>query len=242
MSDDITTDAVRYTEQVLGVTVFDYQKPALETTANVTTGVGGRRSGKTLISQAKSCHTAMAKRGRQIIITSANEGSVRRWISEAADLIAASKIAREATINIEALRIEFSNGSELRGVPPTSSALRGYGRRVAGVVIDEGSLCAPTLWQDARYLLLDNIANGAWAFMVGPPSCSPTTLVSTRMGRRKHRRPRPIQLPMVHAQQPQARPRLARPRTRQTEHDRGRRRNPRRMDRGRPPILLSPVA
>jgi hypothetical protein len=172
VSEDITTDAVRYTEQVLGVTVFDYQKPALETKANVTTGAGGRRSGKTLMSQAKSCHTAMAKRGSQIIVTSANEGSVRRWISEAADLIAASKIAREATINVEALRIGFANGSELRGVPPTSSALRGYGRRVAGVVIDEASLCSPTLWQDARYLLLDNVANGAWAFMVGPPSCS----------------------------------------------------------------------
>jgi hypothetical protein len=42
-----------------------------------------------------------------------------------------------------------------------------------GLVIDEASLCSPTLWTDARFVLLDNADKGAWAFVTGPPSCGP---------------------------------------------------------------------
>jgi hypothetical protein len=168
---DVISDPVLFAKDVLGVTVFEYQEPMVRSTAAWQVVTGGRRSGKTTVSQIKAAEIAMSRRGCQVLITSANESSVRRWISEFADMLAGSQLGRAATVDVESQKVTLGNGSEVIGVPPTARALRGYGRRVWGVIVDEASLCAPTVIADIRFVLLDHVNDGAQGILVGPPMC-----------------------------------------------------------------------
>jgi hypothetical protein len=157
---------------VLGVDVFAYQEPMVRSAAPWIVVTGGRRSGKTTASQIKAAQIAMSRRGCQVLVTSANEGSVRRWMSEFSDLLAVTALGRGAVVDVEALKVTMRNGSEVIGVPPTARALRGYGRRVWGVVVDEASLCASSVLADVRFVLADHVHEGAQGILVGPPMCS----------------------------------------------------------------------
>jgi hypothetical protein len=172
MSDDVTNDPVLFARKVLGVWVFDYQEPMVRSKAAWIVTTGGRRSGKTLASQIKVAHIVMTRRGCQAIVTSANESSMRRWMSEFADLLSGAELGRGAVIDVEAGKVTLLNGSEVIGVPPTDRAIRGLGRKVWAVVCDEASLCAPGVIAAIRFLLADHIHEGAQAILVGPPMCA----------------------------------------------------------------------
>jgi hypothetical protein len=169
---DVTNDPVLFARKVLSRTVFDHQEPMVRSRKPYVVVTGGRRSGKTEGSMFKAAHTAMTRRGCQVVVTSANETSMRRWVSDFAALLAGTELGRGATVDAEAARIKFANGSEVVGVPPTDRAIRGLGARVWAVVCDEASLCAPSVIQAIRFLLADHIHEGAQAILTGPPMCA----------------------------------------------------------------------
>jgi hypothetical protein len=169
---DVIEDPVLFARKVLGVWVFDYQEPALRSRKPWVVVTGGRRSGKTTVSQIKAAHTVMTRRGCQVVVVSANESSTRRWMADFAAMLAGTELGRGAVIDVDAMRITFTNGSEVIGVPPTDRAIRGLGARVWEVVCDEASLCAPGVIQAIRFLLADHIHEGAQGVLTGPPMCA----------------------------------------------------------------------
>jgi hypothetical protein len=169
---DAVVDPVVFARKVLGRVVFEHQEPMVRSDRPWVIVTGGRRSGKTEGSMFKAAHIAMTRRGCQVIVTSANETSMRRWVSDFAGLLAGTEAGRGATVDVEAARIRFGNGSEVVGVPPTDRAIRGLGKRVWAVVCDEASLCSTAVIQAIRFLLADHIHEGAQAILTGPPMCA----------------------------------------------------------------------
>lgn len=156
-------------EGMLGIKAFKHTIAALLSAAAIVCIVGGRRSGKTFASQVAAIRCVFTHRNAQVLVTGPNTDSIRRWISECAGLLEGSDLARGSTVNIEAGRIDFSNGSAIIGVPPTAGRLRGYGRDVWMVVIDEAGFCPSSLWRDVRYVLADHADEGAQCWMIGSP-------------------------------------------------------------------------
>jgi hypothetical protein len=68
---------------------------------------------------------------------------------------------RGAVVDEAALTITLANGSRIVGLAPTSGNLRGRGKGVFCVWIDEAGFCAESLIRDARYLILDHLEEGA---------------------------------------------------------------------------------
>jgi hypothetical protein len=166
---DVVGDAVEFARAVLGVDPFDYTSEALRSAASMVAIVGGRRSAKTATSQIKALHVAFTRRGAQVLVVGPNEPSVRRYLGETAALLEGSEFGRGAVLDVEAMRIRLSNGSELIGIPPTPGRARGYGSRVWLVVWDEAGHGPASTMSDLRYVLVDHVAEGAQLWMVGSP-------------------------------------------------------------------------
>lgn len=163
---DPTIDRVAFARRVLGVKPDAHQEAPLLSDAPFIVGAGGRRSGKTLAAQVASLHAAFVHRDGQVLVTSANFASAKRFVAETIELLRGSKLAHSAVVDDSQARIDFANGAAIIALPPTAGQLRGYGRNVRLVVIDEAGFCPPSLWRDARYVLLDNRAQ---AWLIGSP-------------------------------------------------------------------------
>jgi hypothetical protein len=169
---DIVTDVVTFARKVLGIDVHPYQVEMVQSRKPWIIATGGRRSGKSTVSQIKAAEIAFTHRGCQVVVTSANESSVRRWLADFADMATASALGRGAVVDVESMKVTLANGSEVLGIVPTARALRGLGRRVMGVVIDEASLCNASVIVDAQFLAADHVHEGAQIILVGPPMCA----------------------------------------------------------------------
>lgn len=163
---DPIADRVTFARRVLSVEPYPHQEAPLDSDAPFIVGAGGRRSGKTLAAQIAALHAAFVHRDGQVLVTSANFASAKRFVAETIELLRGSQLAYSAVVDDSQARIDFANGAAIIALPPTAGQLRGYGRNVRLVVIDEAGFCPPQLWRDARYVLLDNRAQ---AWLLGSP-------------------------------------------------------------------------
>jgi hypothetical protein len=169
MRRDPTADRVTFARRVLGIDPFAHTHEALRSTAPVIVGAGGRRSAKTTTSQIAAIATAFMHRDAIVLVTGPNADNVRRYVGEVAAMLRGSKVTAGVMADEQAMRITFPNGSQIIGLPPTAGQVRGYGRNVRMVVIDEAGFCAEGLWRDVRYALLDHHHEGAQAWLIGSP-------------------------------------------------------------------------
>lgn len=166
---DVHSDAVVFAERVLGLDPFAHTVEALRATVPVVSVVGGRRSAKTLTSQIKALHVVLTRRGAQVLVVGPNEASVRRYLAETAALIEGTEFGRGAIVDVEAMVLRFTSGSEIIGLTPTPGRARGYGARVWLVVWDECGYGPAATMSDLRYVLADHVAEGSQLWMVGSP-------------------------------------------------------------------------
>ena len=168
---DPTADRVAFAREVLGLDeVYSHQERALRATEPYVVLPGGRRSGKSVTAQIAALHTVTTRRDAQWLVTAPNSDKVAQAIGETADLLKASDIAHSTEIDEQVMRLDLpGSGSAVIGVPPTGGQLRGYGRKVYGVHVEEAGHCPPSVWRDVRYVLLDHHDEGAQGWLTGSP-------------------------------------------------------------------------
>lgn len=158
-----------FAQRVLRWQAFDYQVPAIDSEAPIVTVVGGRRSGKTEAAKRAMLRIALSHAGCQVLVIGANEPKARELVADMA------RIVRRAGLKVDvdegASRLRFAgNGSEVLALPPTPGQVRGYGERVMGLWIDEPQIAVDRLWQDARFVMLDNLERGCQCWLTGTPA------------------------------------------------------------------------
>lgn len=166
---DARTDPCLFAADVLGLPPYEYEVAALRCMAPNVVLVGGRRSGKTWVSQVRALHSCLTRRDSRWIVTAPNRDKVRLYLSECMELLRASPVAGDAVLDEQRDVIRFANGAELLGLPPTPGQLRGYGRGVYGLTLDEAGFIGSQVWRDAAWCLLENRQYGAQAFLVSTP-------------------------------------------------------------------------
>lgn len=167
---DPALDRVTFARDVLGLAPFPHQVEALRSPASVVVACGGRRSGKTEAAIAAALHCVTTRRDADWLVTGPNTDKVRQVVAEAADRLRRSRIGPDAAFDERAMRLDVrGSGSAIVGVPPTPGQLRGFGRRVLGLHVEEAGFCPEGLWRDARYILADRAAEGAVAWLTGSP-------------------------------------------------------------------------
>ncbi len=165
---DLRDDPVKFAKQVLGVTIWPHQQGPLRSKARNVTIAGGRRSGKSATAQVKAIHVASTRRNVQVLCVLPAIDAGRSWLREAADILRASKL-RGSIVDEQAQSIKFSTGSEIVVLPATAGQLRGRGRNLLLVILEEAGFLDAGVMRDISYALLDNYAEGAQMWQVGSP-------------------------------------------------------------------------
>jgi hypothetical protein len=167
MSDPVA-DPVEFA-RLLGRDPWPHQIEALRSRATYRVPVGGRRSGKSETAQYAALHGLFTHRDSEWLVTGPTEEKAQEFVAEAADLLSRSELGRGAVLDEASKKLTLRNGSEMIVKAPTPGKIRGKGRRVIGVTIEEAGFCPQHVMRDARYTLLDNIEHGATAWLIGSP-------------------------------------------------------------------------
>jgi hypothetical protein len=166
---DAPLDRIEFARRVLGVEPFDHQAEALRSPTQYVVPVGGRRSGKTECAQIAELHALHVHADAQWIVTGPNEPKIRQHIEEAAELLRSAPRGSRGVLDEQSRRLTLRNGSELIGVIGTAGQLRGYGRRVRGVTIEEAGFVPSGVWRDVRYSLADHAEAGVQCWLPSSP-------------------------------------------------------------------------
>lgn len=166
---DPTTSVAAFAEQVLRRPLWDHQIEAAESGRFVTTIAAARRSGKTTLIETLAAWTCFRERNVKAVILSAGQDSARRVTESIGATLAANPLTRGAVVDDFATRITLSNGSEIVSLPASQRQVRGFGRGVKLLVIDEAGFVPEELWTAARYVALDERANGSRIILCGTP-------------------------------------------------------------------------
>ncbi len=169
---DVALDPVGFASRVLHVELWPHQIGPVRATAPNVVLRGGRRGGKTLACQVKAIFEAASHRNSLVLVICPNIERARDWLRECADLMTGTRLA-DSVVDEQAQRIIFKNGSEVRAIPATAGQLRGFGRNLRLVVLEESGFLAPSTFRDIRYALLDNVEAGAQLYMSSSPWGAP---------------------------------------------------------------------
>lgn len=168
MSADARLDPVHFVRRVLKRDVFRYQEAPLRAVAPNVVVRGGRRSGKSQVGQYKALHRAVTTRDVIVLVVCPNVEKGRDWLAECRELLGGTPLAG-SVVDEHAQVVRFSNGSEIRVVAATAGSLRGFGRRLLLVLLEEAGFLPGGVWRDIEYALLDNVAHGAQLWMSSTP-------------------------------------------------------------------------
>jgi hypothetical protein len=165
---DVRSDAVVFANDVLNVDVWDHQAGPLRSTARNVNIAGGRRSGKSATAQVKAVHVASTRRNAEVVCVLPNIDSGKDWLREASDILYTSKL-KDSVTDEQTQSIEFSQGGVIRVLPATAGQLRGHGRNLLLVILEEAGFQDPEVVRHVSYALLDNYDEGAQLWQVGSP-------------------------------------------------------------------------
>jgi hypothetical protein len=158
-----------FAAQVLKQPLWPHQVELAESTAFISTVAAARRVGKSTVAQVLAMWTAFTYRNSKTIILSAGQDSSRRMTEAIADELNAHKLTRGAVVDDFSTRIRLSNASEIVSLPASQKQVRGYGKGVKLLVLDECGFMAQELWAAAQYTALDEKANGSRILLLGTP-------------------------------------------------------------------------
>lgn len=169
MTDDLRFSVAKFADRVLGIELWPHQIEAAESDVFITAVAAARRTGKTSIAEVLAMHSAFAYRDSQVLILSATQEAARRLTESIGARLISNPLTRGAVVDDFSTRVRLSNGSEIVSLPASQRQVRGYGRGVRLVILDEAGFMPGELWAAAHYVALDERANGARLLMLGTP-------------------------------------------------------------------------
>ncbi len=144
-----------FAQRVLGQPLWDHQREAAESVAFITTVAAARRTGKTEMAETLAIWTAFRERDVRVLILSATQDAARRLTESIGSKLTSSQLTRGAVVDDYATRIRLTNGSEIVSLPASQRQVRGYGKGVRLVVLDEAGFMPSELWAAARFTAMD---------------------------------------------------------------------------------------
>jgi Terminase large subunit, T4likevirus-type, N-terminal len=169
LSPNPVDDVGVFAERVLRRPLWPHQAEAAASGAFTTTIAAARRTGKTTLVETLAAWTCFRERGVKAVILSATLDSARRVTETLGQTLGLNPLTRGAVVDDFATRIRLTNGSEIISLPASQRQVRGYGKGVKLLVIDEAGFVPEELWRAARYVALDERGNGARIVLTGTP-------------------------------------------------------------------------
>ncbi len=158
-----------FAKQVLRQPLWPHQLAAADSDAFITCIAAARRTGKTTAAEVMAMYTAFSNRACKVLVLSATEDAARRVTESIRMTLNANRLTRGAVVDDYATRISLTNGSEIISLPASQRQVRGYGKAVLLVILDEAGFMPSELWTAAHYTALDERANGSRILMLGSP-------------------------------------------------------------------------
>jgi hypothetical protein len=158
-----------FARQVLRQPLWPHQLEAVASHSFITCIAAARRTGKTTTAEVMAMYTAFSNRACKVLVLSATEDAARRVTESIRLTLNANRMTRGAVVDDYATRISLTNGSEIISLPASQRQVRGYGKAVLLVILDEAGFMPSELWTAAHYTALDERANGSRILMLGSP-------------------------------------------------------------------------
>jgi hypothetical protein len=165
---DVRESFPAFCAQVLRQPLWPHQIEAAAADAFITVIPAARRTGKTELAENLSLWTMFRERDVKVLITSATEDAARRSIESMNEKLARSSLTRGAVVDDYKSRIKLTNGSECISTSASGRQVRGYGKGVRLVILDEAGFMPGELWTAAHYTALDERPHSR-ILMVGTP-------------------------------------------------------------------------
>src|SRR5437899_153430 len=105
-----------------------------------------QRTGKTEAAEILAMWTAFSHRGCKVLILSAGQDAARRLTESIGARLNDNRYTRGAVVSDYATRITLTNRSEIISLPASQRQVRGYGKGVLLVVLDEAGFMPGELW------------------------------------------------------------------------------------------------
>jgi hypothetical protein len=121
----------------IGQPLADWQADSLSLDRRTTTIVAPRQSGKSRALGVLALHRAFARPDQRVLVISAGEDASRRLLAEAAAVAVRSPLLSGSVVDENAGLLVLSNGSEIRSVPASERAIRGWSTDL--LLIDEAA-------------------------------------------------------------------------------------------------------
>ncbi len=166
---DLREDFPAFFRHVFRQRIWKHQLAVAEDDAFITVVAAARRTGKTSSAEALAIHTASAHRLCRVLIISSTQDAARRLTEDILAVLNLRKLLRDSIVDGFSTRIRLSNGSEIISLPPSPRQIRGYGKGVRLVIIDEAGFVSNECWSAAHYTALDERANGSRILLIGTP-------------------------------------------------------------------------
>ncbi|MBA2763799.1 MAG: hypothetical protein H0U42_03835, partial [Thermoleophilaceae bacterium] len=167
--DRLRSDFEYFSRKVLKLKPWPHQLEAAGSEAFITTIAAARRTGKTTLAEALAIHTAFVNGGCKVLVLSATQDAARRITESIGQQLTGNPLTAGAVVDDQATRVRLSNGSEIVSLPASQRQVRGYGKGVLLVILDEAGFMASELWTAAHYTALDERARGSRILIVGTP-------------------------------------------------------------------------
>src|SRR3954470_3163667 len=122
---------------IVGVPLRPWQAGALRLERRTTVVVAARQTGKSRSLSVLALHRAFRRAGLRVLIVSAGEDAARRLLAEIRSGATGSDVLGGSVADETAGLLRLSNGSEIRSVPASERAVRGW--TVDLLLIDEAA-------------------------------------------------------------------------------------------------------
>lgn len=169
----VRDDVGVFAAEILGRPLWPHQAEALASEKFVTAVASARRTGKTTMIEVAAAWTCFRERNVRCVILSAGQEASRRITEDLVAELAAHDLTRDSVSDGFSTRIRFTNGSEIVSLPASQRAVRGLGKGVKLLVVDEAGFVPNELWRAAHYVSLDERRNGGRVLLTGTPWGSP---------------------------------------------------------------------
>lgn len=158
---------------MVGCPLERWQAHALELASRVTVIVAPRQSGKSRSLAVLALWSAFRRREQRVLLVSAGEEASRRLLAEVRRIATGSSLLAGSVVDELAGLLTLSNGSEVRSVPASERAVRGWA--VDLLLVDEAAMVPDDLLlgaafpttaarPDARIVLASSATVAAGAF------------------------------------------------------------------------------
>lgn len=152
---DPTTSVATFAAKVLKQPLWPHQVEAAASKAFVTTVAAARRTGKSTLAETLAIWTCLRERNVLAIILSATQESSRRMTESIAATLNANALTQAAVVDDFSTRVKLTNGSQIISLPASQKQIRGYGKGVRLLILDEAGFQPHELWAAAHYAALD---------------------------------------------------------------------------------------